>query len=82
MSIAKTLSKTLGGKWTYDGVCSWVCDDGERQVTRTHCGAFDHQGEAIDGPPHYWLYGFGLPQRAEQYMFGERKSIKPQSSGR
>ena len=68
MSISKSLSKSLGGTWKYDGVCTWYCNDDIRHVSRTHCGGFDHTGEAIDGPSHYWLYGDGPTKRAEEFM--------------
>lgn len=65
MSVAKNLAKNLGGKWSYDGVSSWWCDDGVRHVSRC-CS--DYSDEY--GPIEYWLYGVApYPQRAEQYLY-------------
>ena len=50
-SKAKILAKALGGKWKYDGVTSWWCDDNKRHVSR--CAA----GHEDDGwAPSYYLY--------------------------
>jgi hypothetical protein len=75
-SVAALLGDRLGGKWTYDNYATWWCDDGRRRVSRTHCGAYDHNGEPLDGPPHYWLYGDGEPRRAEEYMRREVKRME------
>jgi hypothetical protein len=66
MNYAKHLAKNLGGKWTYDQMCSWRCDDGERRVSRYSAGVDEFDNEV--GPPQYWLYGDGAPRRAEPYM--------------
>ena len=38
MSKAKNLGLNLGGKWKYDGVYGWWCDDGVRHVIRCSAG--------------------------------------------
>jgi len=48
------LSKEYGGKWRYDGIGTWECNDGTRYVNRTV--GCDCDGEC-NHPPHYWLYG-------------------------
>ena len=67
MSKAKALSKALGGRWKYDGMTAWWCDDGRRHVARVCAGVdeFDHDV----GPPQYWLYEKDNPPvRAEGYL--------------
>lgn len=61
-SKAKLLGEKHGGKWTYDGVSSWWCDDGKRHVSRVHTGGFDVNGEAMPGSG-YFMYGEGAPKR-------------------
>lgn len=65
-SRAKQLGKALGGKWTYDGRCSWWCDDKKRHVVRTSLGV-DQFDDPLPGCAYY-LYGDGSPRRAEAYM--------------
>lgn len=43
------LFEALGGKWKYDNVTCWFCDDGRRFIARTTAG--------------YYLYGDGTPKR-------------------
>lgn len=57
---AARLSKTYGGKWTYDNICTWHCDDGKRYVVRT-APCPQENGERY-GPPDYILYGDGPPR--------------------
>ena len=52
-SKVKLLEKALGGKWTYDGHCSWNCDDG-RHVSRCSAGVDEWDNEL--GPAQYYLY--------------------------
>jgi hypothetical protein len=72
-SFAKQLSKTLGGKWTYH-YSTWRCDDGVRSVWRCSAGVDEFDNPV--GPPQYWLYGDGVPRRAEQYIFKPVKVSK------
>lgn len=59
MTKSKYLANKYGGKWEYDHVAGWWCDDGKRAVSR--CSAsFDAEGEL---PSEYWLYGDGTPER-------------------
>jgi len=30
---SQVLAKMYGGKWNYDGIATWNCDDGVRSVT-------------------------------------------------
>ena len=68
MSIATSLAKTLGGKWTHVPFYGrWECDDGERAVQRCSVlGGFngdEHVGSEA------WLYAKGAaPRRAERFM--------------
>ena len=66
MSIVKNLAKHLGGKWTYDGVATWWCDDDKRSVAR--CGQLIDPEWSDDTRREYWLYGDGTPRRAERYL--------------
>jgi hypothetical protein len=66
-TIAKRLSKHLGGKWAYDNLSTWWCDDNKRSVSRCSAGVDEFDNDL--GPAQYWLYGDGNPRRAEQYMF-------------
>jgi hypothetical protein len=65
MSIAKQLEKNLGGKWKYDCMSTWWCDDGKRHVSR--CSSmFDDEDRC---PPQYWLYEDGkAPRPAEEFV--------------
>ncbi len=56
------LAKIYGGKWEYDGVNTWWCDDKKRYVCRCAPPIIDDFDEKI-GPPQYWLYGGGYPER-------------------
>lgn len=58
MSKSKFLAAKYGGKWTYDRVATWHCDDGKRSVSRC-CATYDDEGLC---PPQYWLYGSGQPE--------------------
>lgn len=31
---SKYFEQKFGGKWKYDGVCRWECDDGKRSITK------------------------------------------------
>lgn len=73
MSKAKNLAHHLGGKWKYDGVCGWHCDDGVRHVYR--CSAGVDEWDNPLGPPEYWLYGQGTPKRAEEYLLSPGDEI-------
>ena len=66
VSIARRLSKSLGGGWRYDGRASWWCNDGKRHVSRCSAGVDEHDNEV--GPAQYWLYDDGVPVRAEGYI--------------
>ena len=52
-SKTKLLEKFLGGKWTYDGHCSWNCDNGSH-VSRCSAGVDEWDNEL--GPAQYYLY--------------------------
>lgn len=65
-SIAKRLGKSLGGRWTYDGMVTWWCDDDKRSVSR--CGQLIDPEFSDETRREYWLYGDGTPRRAEQYF--------------
>lgn len=65
MSIAKRLSETLGGDWKYDGRGQWWCNDEIRHVARC-CSGINDTGDPIGR--EYWLYGDGIPERAEKYF--------------
>jgi len=68
-SKAANLDKTLGGKWKYDGVTTWYCDDGLRRVSRCSAGVDEFDNEL--GPAQYWLYEEGkTPRRAECFIQG------------
>ncbi|MHA2279906.1 MAG: hypothetical protein ACXAC5_03390 [Promethearchaeota archaeon] len=54
MNKTKYLEKHFGGKWKYDGVTSWWCDDGKRHVSRTASCMCD---DICNHPPRYFLYG-------------------------
>jgi hypothetical protein len=71
MSLARNLSRTLGGIWTWDGRGSWWCDDATRHVSRCSAGVDEFDNEV--GLPQYWLYGDGTPRRAEGYVFAKSK---------
>ena len=64
----KNLEKTLGGKWKYCGAFSfrWECDDG-RSVQL--CSASDMNDYCESFHSEYWLYGDGLPDRAERFIY-------------
>lgn len=61
-NISKFLASTLGGVWTYDRSASWHCDDGIRIVSRCSSGSCNDDDDGR-WPPHYWLYGDGIPKR-------------------
>ena len=60
-SRAAYLAEVFGGKWKYDGVTTWRCDDGRRRVSRVSAGVDEFDNEV--SPPHYYLYGDGVPHR-------------------
>lgn len=68
-SKAKLLARNLGGHWTYDGMASWWCDDDLRHVSRC-CGNIADEDNSWT---EYWLYGTGMPERAERYIFLRRE---------
>lgn len=53
----KYLEKHFGGKWKYDGVTSWWCNDDKRHVARTA----SYMGDDKWGPCRYFLYGEDIP---------------------
>lgn len=57
-SKAKQLAEKYGGKWKYDGISSWWCDDNLRHVARVSTNSYDEPGYF---PPAYYLYGDGIP---------------------
>ncbi len=65
ISRCKHLEKTLGGKWKYGNPGYWHCDDG-RSISRCSAGTDEFDNQV--GSPQYWLYGDGIPRRAEQYI--------------
>lgn len=66
-SKSKNLAKHLGGKWMYDGVATWYCDDMLRNVSRCSPGV-DQFDNPLPGK-QYWLYkSSGTPERAEKYL--------------
>ena len=71
-SIAKNLSKNLGGNWKYHPPFGlWTCDDNIRYIQK--CSVLggmlgdEHIGTQV------WLYNGGSPERAEEYMTNRRK---------
>lgn len=73
MSATKRLAKMLGGTWTYVRPGSWHCDDGRRHVARCAQSGSD---EDNPGTAEFWLYGDGVPRRAEEYVC---RSVRPRS---
>lgn len=61
LSKVKQIEAVYGGKWKYDGWCTWNCDDGKRYVVR--CSPGVDQWDNEDGPSQYWLYGDEHPAR-------------------
>lgn len=62
-SIASRLSALLGGKWHYDRRSrGWMCDDGDRHVSRVHTGGVDVNGQSMPGYGYY-LYSGKEPGR-------------------
>ncbi len=59
MNISKYLSKQFGGKWTYDHICSWWCNDDKRNVNRVSSCICD---DVCDHTPYYYLYGDVTPK--------------------
>jgi hypothetical protein len=53
LNKTKYLEKHFGGKWKYDGMASWWCDDGKRHVSRTASCYCDDKCNHL---PHYYLY--------------------------
>lgn len=60
-SKAAYLSNKYGGKWKYDGVATWYCDDKKRSVSRTANMLYD--GNDNYGDTDYYLYGDGETRR-------------------
>ena len=56
-SRSQALSKMYGGKWKYDGMATWNCDDGVRSVVRT-CGC-SGDSDRCTCLTNYYLYGAG-----------------------
>ena len=56
---SKLLSQALGGKWKYDGISCWWCDDDKRHVARTSSCSCD---DTCNHPAIYYLYGNGVPK--------------------
>lgn len=50
-TFSQRLSNAFGGKWKYDSVSRWFCDDGSRHVGRT-C----HVSDDEYAPARYVLY--------------------------
>lgn len=74
-STAKRLGETLGGEWEYDrSMGTWYCNDGKRRVSKI-CAGVDEFDNVI-GPPQLWLYGDGVPRRAEEHVIQFRISAK------
>lgn len=67
MSICKQLNRALGGKWTYVGNSTWMCDDEKRMVCRCSPGV-DEFDNPLPGPSPWYIYGDGPSRRAEQYV--------------
>jgi hypothetical protein len=55
----KYLNDNYGGKWKYDGICTWICDDCTRTVSRVASCTCDY---VCGHSPDYWLYGDGTPK--------------------
>jgi hypothetical protein len=60
-SKAKQLSDKFGGKWKYDGIATWWCDDEKRHVSRV-CNNFYDDFETTPLLKEYILYGDGTPR--------------------
>lgn len=60
ISKSKFLAEKYGGKWKFDGMACWWCDDGKRHVARTASCCCDD--ENCGCPSQYWLYGDGTPE--------------------
>lgn len=70
-SKAANLTRSLGGKWEYDGRTTWWCDDDIRHVSRVSAGVDEHDNDI--GPPQYWLYEKDKPPvRAEYFLLGRK----------
>ena len=54
LNKTKYLEEHFGGKWKYDHVCSWWCDDDKRNVTRTSSCMCE---DPCKCPCRYLLYG-------------------------
>ncbi len=54
----KYLEKHFGGKWKYDHVGSWWCDDDKRRVSRTASCTCD---DVCRCPCRYFLYSRDIP---------------------
>jgi hypothetical protein len=67
-TVANNLAAHLGGKWRYDGRGTWWC--GKRHVSRCAASGSDEDNPAVE----YWLYGAGVPERAEKYLFPKPKA--------
>jgi hypothetical protein len=55
----KYLNDNYGGKWKYDGINTWICDDCTRTVSRVASCTCDY---VCGHSPDYWLYGDGTPK--------------------
>ena len=68
MTKTKYLEEHFGGKWEYDHICSWWCDDDKRHVTRTASCMCD---DPCWHPARYFLYGDGDPVEIEEWLIPE-----------
>lgn len=70
-SKRSNLARNLGGKWKYDGIATWWCDDNIRHVSRCSAGVDEYDNEV--GPVQYWLYDRRKsPERAERFLLDKR----------
>jgi hypothetical protein len=65
ISKTKYLEKHFGGKWEYDHVTSWWCDDGKRHVSRTATCTCD---DLCKCPVRYFLYGEEKAKEIEEWF--------------
>jgi hypothetical protein len=71
---AQILAANFGGRWTYDGMASWHCDDEKRFVSRCSRGV-DQFDDPLPGCD-YVLYGDGRPHYINDLMqYGKGVSL-------
>ena len=63
-SIKNILSNIYGGKWRYDSMATWICDDNKRTVSRVKSCDCDSDCYC---PNYYYLYGDGIPVKVNLY---------------